>query len=351
MNPADTAAVYRKEAAGAVSSDEANGPAIGFTEQKRMLRQMLLIRRFEEKIGEVFDYGKLAGSMFHLSIGQEAIAVGTVPVLGPQDYMTSHHRGHGHMIARGADLKLMMAELFGKRTGYCKGKGGSMHIADIQLGHLGANGIVGGGIAIGTGAALAAKRAGQSQMVLCFLGDGAANEGVFAESLNMAALWRLPIVYLVENNQYAMSTSVKKGFGNPRIADRGPAFGMPGEDVDGTDVVKVRQAFLAAAARARSGEGPTLMVCNAYRYYGHSRMDPAIYRPKEEEVAWRKRDPIETMKTHLVAAGWLKEDEVVSWEDDIARQLDEAVAFADQSPYPMEEDLYSDIYAAGGDLS
>jgi len=314
---------------------------------RQTLYQMLLIRRFEERIGELFMYGKTAGSMFHLSIGQEAAAVGSVGALGPADYLTSTHRGHGHMIARGGDLNRMIAELCGKDTGYCKGKGGSMHIADLNLGHLGANGIVGGSLAIATGAALSLRRRGTNGVVLCIIGDGACNEGLFHESLNMAGLWRLPIIYFVENNQYAMSTSLERGFANPRIADRGPVYAMPGIEVDGMDVLQVQAVVAEAVARARSGAGATLVDCKVYRFFGHSRMDPAKYRRKEEETLWRERDPIDRFTARLKEQGVIDDAGHQALENEIRARLDEAVRFADESPYPTASQLFSDVYAEG----
>lgn len=310
-----------------------------------MLHDMLLIRRFEEKLGQCFAAGKLAGSMFHLSIGQEGAAVGAVGALGPVDYLTSNHRGHGHMIARGGDLHYMMAEMFGKATGYCKGKGGSMHIADLDLGHLGANGIVGGSLALAAGAAMACQRRRSGGVVLCIIGDGACNEGLFHEAANMAGLWNLPIIFLVENNRYAMSTPITAAFANPRLIDRAPGYRMVGQEVDGMDVLAVRAAAMTAIDRARRGDGPTLIDCHVYRYHGHSRMDPANYRSPEEEEAWRRRDPILLLRERMQAAELLSEADLAAMEAEIERRLEAAVAFADQSPYPRPEDLFTDVYA------
>lgn len=311
---------------------------------KELYYNMLLIRRFEEKLLEVFAYGKLAGSMFHVSIGQEAVAAGVLSVLEQKDYITSNHRGHGHFIAKGGDLKKMMAELYGKATGYCKGKGGSMHIADVEQGHLGANGIVGGGFAIATGAAYASALQKTGQVTVCFFGDGAANEGLFHESLNMAGLWKLPIVYVCENNLFALSTPYRKAFASETIAQRASGYGMPGIVVDGMDVAAVREAAKEAVERARSEKGPTLIECKTYRFYGHSRGDVATYRTREEEAEWKARCPILAFGQKLFQEGILTDEEIASMETEIAARLEEACEFADKSPYPTMESMYEEIY-------
>lgn len=312
---------------------------------RELFYKLLLIRRFEEKVLEMFAYGKLAGSMFHVCIGQEAIAVGACSVLEKRDYLVSTHRGHGHFIMRGGDLRLMMAELFGKSTGYCKGKGGSMHIADINLGHLGANGIVGGGLPLSAGAGLAAKIRATNQVVMCSFGDGAANEGTFHESLNFASVMKLPVIYVCENNLYAMSTPFAKGSATKTVAERAAAYAMPGRLVDGMDVFAVRAAMLEAVERARSGGGPTLIEARAYRFYGHSRGDPSVYRTREEEAEWKKRCPVATMRKKLLEAGILTEATITEMDEEIAEKLNEACEFADQSPYPDLSSLTEDIYA------
>lgn len=311
---------------------------------KDLLFYMMLTREFELKVAEMFAYGKLAGTMFHLSVGQEATSVGIIAALEEGDYITSHHRGHGHMIALGADLKLMMAEMFGKVTGYCKGKGGSMHIADISLGNLGANGIVGAGIPIGTGAAFALKYLGEKKVVLTIFGDGAVNEGEFHESLNFGALHKLPVVYVIENNRYALSTSVEKASAVPELHKRACAYGIPGVAVDGMDVEEVLRVTKEAVERARHGEGPTLIECKTYRYFGHSRSDPAPYRSKEEESFYRQRDPIETYKQKLLDRGVISEVDIEEMKRKIQTLLNEAVKFADESPYPSMSEIHKDIY-------
>jgi pyruvate dehydrogenase E1 component alpha subunit len=316
--------------------------------RRELYGKTLLIRRFEEKILEVFSYGKLAGSMFHVSIGEEAVAAGVVSALEPDDYITSNHRGHGHFIAKGADLNKMMAELYGKQTGYCHGKGGSMHIADVDKGHLGANGIVGGGFAIATGAGYSAKMKKDGKVSVCFFGDGASNEGLFHESLNMAGLWKLPVLYVCENNLYAMSTPFRESTAGKTIAERAAAYGMAGEVVDGNDAEAVYEAAKKAVARARAGEGPTLLECSTYRHYGHSRGDVSVYRTREEEAEWKKRDPIKLNAERLIKEGVLTEEDIAKMEEEIASRLEEACAFADESPYPPVESMYEDIYYDGG---
>jgi len=309
-----------------------------------LLEQMLLIRLFDEKAGELYGEARLAGST-HLYVGQEAVAVGVCAHLRRDDYITSTHRGHGHCIAKGADLKLMFAELMGRRTGYCKGKGGSMHIADLSLGHLGANGIVGGGLTIATGAALASRVLKNDRVTVCFFGDGAVNIGPFHESLNLAGLWALPVVYVCENNLYGMSTHWRRAASVPKIEARASGYGMPGRAVDGMDVEAVYRAAGRAIDRARRGDGPSLLVMETYRYYGHSRTDPCKYRSAEEEAAYKSRDPIETVKARLVKAGELTEAQFQEMTARSEQQIAEAVAFAEASPYPTREDLETDVYA------
>ncbi|MEW5814163.1 MAG: thiamine pyrophosphate-dependent enzyme [Spirochaetota bacterium] len=313
--------------------------------QKSKLYHMLLIRFFELKISEAFAYGKLAGTMFHLSVGQEATSVGMISALREGDYIQSHHRGHGHMIALGADIKKMMAEMFGRVDGYCKGKGGSMHIADIKLGNLGANGIVGAGIPIATGAALGVKYRGTDQVVMCFFGEGASLEGEFHESLNFAGLHKLPIVYVIENNQYSLSTSVKRAAAVDDLSSRAQAYNMPGRRINGMDVEKVSEAAKIAVEHARSGKGPYLLESLTYRYYGHSRSDAAPYRTKEEEEQWKAKDPIASFKKYLIETGSLSVEEYNQMEKEIDRTLEEAVAFADGSSFPDISEIYSDIYS------
>jgi 2-oxoisovalerate dehydrogenase E1 component len=308
------------------------------------LYQMHLIRAFEETVEQLYAAGKMHGTM-HLSIGQEAVAVGAIAALRPDDYITSTHRGHGHAIAKGQDLRAMLAELLGKETGVCRGRGGSMHLADLERGNLGANGIVAGGIPIAVGAGLSIRMQGQDRVVLCFFGDGAANHGNFHEGLNMAAIWRLPVVFLCENNQYAMSMPIRKAMAVPRVADRAAAYGIPGETVDGMDVVAVYRAVRAAVERARRGEGPTLIEAITYRYRGHSKSDRQVYRTKDEVQAWMARDPIARLREALIARGWLSEAEAAALEERAREAVAEALRAAEGDPEPDVAQLTEGVYA------
>ena len=311
---------------------------------KSLLYYMMLIRGFELKISEAFAYGKLAGTMFHLSIGQEATSVGMISALTEGDYIQSHHRGHGHMIALGADINKMMAEMFGKVDGYCKGKGGSMHIADMKLGNLGANGIVGAGIPIATGAALGLKYMNSDKIVLCFFGEGASLEGEFHESLNFAGLHKLPIVYVIENNKYSLSTALSRASAVEDLSSRAAAYNMPGEQVDGMDVEAVAESAKRAVEYTRKGQGPYLLESLTYRYYGHSRSDPAPYRTKDEEKAWKAKDPIATYKNKLVVRNVVTDQELNEMDAEIEELLDKAIEYADRSAYPELSEIFTDIY-------
>jgi len=313
------------------------------TEKIGLLRQMILMREFDERAGRWYAEERMAGST-HLYVGQEAVAAGVCAHLCRDDYITSTHRGHGHCIAKGGDLKPMVAELFGRSTGYCKGKGGSMHIADIRFGHLGANGIVGGGMTIATGAALASRVKNTNQVTVCFFGDGAVNLGPFHESLNMAGLWSLPVVYVCENNLYGMSTHHAKAASVKKIAHRAASYNMPGHTMNGMDVSAVYNVAGRAIRRARKGNGPSLLVMDTYRYYGHSRTDPCSYRTKEEVAEWKSRDPIQKFKAKLIADGLLDERTFGEMVAEANRQIDEAEDFAEKSPYPTREDLETDVY-------
>ena len=306
-------------------------------------RKLLLIRYFEERAAELFTAGSLPGFL-HVYIGEEAVAVGVCSALRDDDYITSTHRGHGHVLAKGGNPKLMMAELFGRKTGYCKGKGGSMHIADFSLGIIGANGIVGAGLPIATGVALSAKMSGKGQVVACFFGDGASNQGTFHESLNLASIWDLPIIFVCENNQYAMSTPQRYHQKVERISERASSYRMPGVTVDGNDVLAVYEATLQAADRARRGEGPTLIECLTYRKLGHYVGDPGIYRPKEEVERWMCLDPIDRFRAYLVNSGIATEAELNEIADDAAHEIDEAVRFAEESPWPDPSEAVEDVY-------
>ncbi len=307
-------------------------------------RTMLTIRLFEERVDEFVLKGLIHGTT-HLYIGMEAVAVGVCAALEPQDYLTSTHRGHGHCIAKGADLCRMMAELFGRETGYCKGKGGSMHIADLEQGNLGATGIVASGIPVATGAALAIQMRKEPRVVACFFGDGAANQGAFHESLNLAAIWKLPVVYVCENNQYAMSGSAREMFPIPKIAERASAYGIRGVTVDGNDVLAVQAAAADAVASARQGGGPTLLTCETYRWKGHSRSDANRYRTKEEIAAWQTRCPIARFRVHLEQAGIMDPQTAAVIERDVLGELEKAVQFAQESPIPTLAGVEADLYA------
>jgi pyruvate dehydrogenase E1 component alpha subunit len=320
-----------------------------------LLRQMWEIRMFEDKVYELLGRDLIKGAS-HLYAGEEAVAVGAISVLRDDDLITSTHRGHGHCHARGASLakteearqehyNKMMAELCGRTTGYCLGRGGSMHIADVEKGNLGATGIVGGNIPVATGAGLAQKLLDTDRVVLCFFGDGASNTGNFHESLNLAALWNLPVIYIVENNLYGMSVPVEKAAARLDIAHRACAYGIPGEAVDGMDVLAVRQSVSKAVKRARRGEGPSLIECKTYRWYGHSISDPRKYRTKEEEAAWKARDPIPAFATRLVEAGIVTEAEMEDLEEKVKEEIEEATEFAFNSPTPPVEELELYVYA------
>ena len=308
-----------------------------------MYKKLLQIRHFEEKVFELYGQNMVPGTI-HLYTGQEAVAVGVCSALKQGDYITSTHRGHGHCIAKGADMKRVMAEILGRKTGYCKGKGGSMHIADFSIGMLGATAVVGAGLPIATGAALSVKLRKTDQVVACFFGDGASNQGTFHESLNMAAIWRLPVLFVCENNLYAMGTRQTRVMLIENIAERAAAYGMPGITVDGNDVLAVYQAAKEAVERARKGEGPTLLECKTYRHRGHSRMDPAKYRPKEEVEEWLKKDAIKRFRSKLMEMNVLSENEADEIERTIVSDVEKAVKFALDSPYPAPEEALEDVY-------
>lgn len=309
-----------------------------------LYRTMWKIRAFEEKATELFQQGRLPGFL-HSSVGQEAVAAGACAALRLDDYITSTHRGHGHVIAKGAELGPMFAELYGKVTGYCRGKGGSMHIMDFSKGILGANGIVGGGIPIATGAGLSARLRGTDQVVVSFFGDGASNTGGFHEAINMAAIWELPVIFLCEHNLYAESTHAKTTMKIENVSERAPGYGIPGVTVDGNDVLAVYDAVKAAVERARRGEGPTLLEAKTYRWYGHYIGDPAVYRPAEEVEAWKQRDPIQSFEQVLLHGSAASEADLENIRQDIAREVDEAVAFAETSPEPDPSEALMHIFA------
>jgi len=309
-----------------------------------MYTTMVRIRTFEERAAKEFAAGKIPGFM-HLYIGEEAVATGACANLRPDDYITSTHRGHGHLIAKGGKTDRMMAELYGKRTGYNKGKGGSMHIADMDIGILGANGIVGAGIPIAGGAALSAKMRGTDQVVICFFGDGATNTSRFHEGVNLASIWKLPVVYVIENNQYAESTPISYAANVANLSDRAAAYGIPGVTVDGNDVLAVYEAVGKAVARARKGEGPTLVECKTYRYQGHFEGDKQTYKTKNEVEEWKKKDPIPRFRKKLIEIGVLTEKETNKIDQEMLEELDKAVKFTEESPFPAPEETLEDVYA------
>lgn len=307
-------------------------------------RTMYKIRTFERRIEEFSMKGDIPGFV-HLYIGEEAIATGVCANLTHQDYIQSTHRGHGHTIAKGAQVDRMMAELFGKKTGYCKGKGGSMHIADFSVGMLGANGIVGGGFTLATGAALAEKIKKTNNVSVVFFGDGASNRGTFHEALNMAAVWKLPVVFVCENNEWASTTPYLTTTSVKDISDRAVGYGIPGEIVDGNDVFAVYEASGKAIERARKGEGPTLLEMKTYRIKGHYVGDPQLYRTKEEvDQRFEENDPIRRFEDNVLSEGILSENEMKAIVEEVVDEVDKAVQFALESPFPDVEELYSDLY-------
>jgi len=314
--------------------------------QRAMLRQMLTIRRFEERASADYLAGKIYG-VVHCYIGEEAVAVGVCSALERSDRIISTHRGHGHCIAKGADLNRMMAELYGRQDGYCKGKGGSMHIADFEIGMLGANGIVAGGIAIVTGAGLAAQMEGKGGVAVAFFGDGASNAGPFHECLNIAATWKLPMVYVCENNMYAAQTAAVATHALSDVAARAAGYGIPGVVVDGNDVFAVYQAANAAVDRARSGGGPTLIECKTYRWRGHTeRRGQPDPRDRTEVEAWQRKDPIALLVQQLREQGEFDDAGLQAIESETMQALEVAVAFAEASPMPLPEHATDDVFAA-----
>jgi TPP-dependent pyruvate/acetoin dehydrogenase alpha subunit len=309
-----------------------------------LYQTMVTIRQFETMAGEMFAEGKIPG-FIHLSIGQEGSSVGVCSVLRPDDYLTTTHRGHGHMIAKGADLNKMVAELFGKKTGYCKGKGGSMHIADFSIGFLGANGVVAGGLPIITGAGLSIKMRKTDQVAICFFGDGASNRGPVHEAMNMASIWKLPIIFCVENNQFASTTRTSYACSVEDICTRAAGYNMPGVAVDANDILAVRKAATKAVARARKGEGPTLLENKTYRIKGHFEGDPQKYRNKDEIASWKdKLDPINRFEKALTKKKVLNKKKIQQIWDEVAAKLQAAVAFAEKSPFPEPEEALDDLF-------
>ena len=307
-------------------------------------REMVKIRQFELKAADLFMQAALSGNI-HTCVGEEAAVVGASLALEAKDFIAATHRGHGQCLSKGADPNRMMAELFGKETGYCRGKGGSMHIADVGLGILGANGIVGAGIPIATGSALTSKIKGTDEVTMVFFGDAASNQGVFHESMNMAAAWNLPCIFFCVNNKYGVSVCIDRVCNNEDIADRAKGYNIPGVVVDGNDVFAVNEAVKKAAERARKGEGPSLIEAKTYRHRGHYEGDAQGYKPKEEVEAWMKKDPIEKLRKHILDSGIAKEDKLAEIDKEVNEMIEAAVKFAEDSPWPNADDVIADVYS------
>jgi len=309
---------------------------------EEMFTKMCHTRKFEEKITYSIAMGLVHGTT-HLYVGEEAVATGVCSALEPQDLITSTHRGHGHCISKGIDLNRMMAEFFGKATGYCKGKGGSMHIADIDNGNLGANGVVGGGHGVAVGAALTTKKKNIDRIVVCFFGDGASNEGSFHEAANLASIWKLPVLFVCENNQYGLSMPKTKSMNIDDISVRAQSYGFPGKTIDGNDVIEVYEETKKARGYVKEN-GPMLLVCNTYRFLGHSKSDAGKYRTKEEIDGWKAKGPILRMRAYMQKNGFTSA-ELDAIEKQTARDIEDAVKYAEDSPYPSIDTITDDVYA------
>ena len=313
-----------------------------------MLKRMMLIRRFDETVKDLVQSAELVG-MAHCYIGEEAVAVGACTALRDEDYITGNHRSHGHPISKGGDVRRAMAELLGKATGYCKGKGGSMHLADFEIGILGESGIVASALPVAVGAALGSKMQNNDRVVISFFGDGASNQGACHEAMNMASIWKLPVIFLCENNQYAVTTSFRDTVAVENVSDRAVAYNMPGVLVDGQDVMAMHEATVVAIQRARAGEGPSLIEAQTYRYEDHSeglnRILREPYRTDEEVEQWKERDPISLHSTWLKEQGVATEEEIDSVRSEVSQAIDDALEFARNSPYPDADDLFTDMYA------
>ena len=308
----------------------------------RLYRMLYTIRRFEMRCIKLYRQGLIPG-YFHPYLGEEAIATGVCAALGPQDYIVSTHRGHGHCIARGADLGRMVAELLGRQTGYCGGRGGSMHIADLDGGNLGANGIVGAGIPLGVGAALGSSIRGDDRVTVVFFSDGAANNGVFAEAMNLAAIWNLPVILVLENNHYAVSTPIEKVCRTEDLCERGKGYGVDSFAIDGNDVLVVYERTKAAAEQCRNGQGPVLMECKTYRHLGHHVNDPGTYMPKDRVEHYKARDPVSIGRRHLLEKGGASDEEIVALESEMDARLEKAVEFAENSPEPDVDEFLREV--------
>lgn len=314
------------------------------TSLPQLYEDMRRVRTFEERVGELFVRGQSAGSMLHLSIGEESAAVGVCAQMRDGDTFTTHHRGHGIFLARGADPNRMMAEIAGKDSGYCHGKGGSMHIADMGLGHLGANAIVGGGIPAVVGAGLSARHKKNGAVSIAFFGDGATGQGILYESMNMAALWRLPVVFVCINNQYGMGTRIDQATANPNLHERAAAFGLAARTVDGLDVEEVADAAAELIAGARSGK-PAFLAVDCYRFFGHARKDKSPYRDAAEEEAGRKKDPVLQARGKLIASGLLSEADLDALDQKVAAEMDASIEFAVAGEEPQLKSMFRDVYA------
>ena len=313
------------------------------TQLLEMHYKMALLRRFEEKSAEEYTRGNIGGFM-HLYIGQEAVGVGSISTLGPEDKILSSYREHGHALVRGLDPGVVMAELFGKITGCSKGKGGSMHMWSNELGLFGGNAIVAAQMPIAAGVALAAQYQGRDTVTVCFFGDGAVDEGAFHESLNLASIWKLPVIYICENNQYSMGMAVEKAWAVDSLLPRAAAYNIPGEQVDGMDIIAVYEAVTPAVERARRGQGPTLLEIKTYRFRGHSMTDPAYYRTREEEQQWRTtRDPIGIFERKLLDLGMATQEEFDANDARAIQLAEDAATFAENSPFPTPDELYTDV--------
>ena len=310
---------------------------------QNMYRTMVSIRHFEETVKREFGKGIIPGFV-HLYVGEEAIATGVCAALRATDSITSTHRGHGHCIAKGCDLKLMMAEIYGKATGLCKGKGGSMHIADVEKGMLGANGIVGGGPPLACGAGLTSLVTKSKDVCVCFFGDGACEQGSFHESANLAAIWNLPVIFVAENNGYAQSTPASYHCAIEDIAERAASYGIPGAVLDGTNVLAIYEATLEAVDRARNGQGPSLLECKTFRHHGHFEGDLQTYKDDAYKSSSQGKDPIREFRTEIDAQGWLTSEELDAIDQNALEQVQEALSFAESSPLPKVEDVTTDVY-------
>jgi len=319
--------------------------SISKQQHEQMLQQMLRIRHFEENLYQMYLAKQVPGMSPHLSVGQEAVAVGVCTALEEKDYVLTTHRGHGHVLAKGANMNRMLAEILGKEGGYCHGRGGSMHIADVSLNIIGANGIVGGGLPIAVGAALSSSYLNKNAVTVCFFGDAASNIGTFHESLNMAAIWKLPVVWVCENNQYGLSTSIKDMLAGGSIASRGSAYGMLGYTVDGNDILEVYETAVKAIGHARSGNGPSIIEAKTYRWYGHGASDNRSYRTRDEENEWKAKCPIIKFADYLAKNGIVSQTQFDAMEKQAQQEVQDAIKFSNESPLPSPDTVCNYIFS------